>query len=98
VLSAITANGVEVFAPWPSTRRITVAGDRDETKTGAGFKRGERAARRLALRLAQKQKTGGRPKGIGITERPLNPSIRGEYSECQIRNAPTKVNSSLSMI
>ena len=53
VLSAITANGVEAFVPWPSKRRITVAGDRDEAKPGAGFKRGERAARRLALRLAQ---------------------------------------------
>jgi hypothetical protein len=53
VLSAITAHGVEGFVPWPSTRRITVASDRDEAKPGAGFKRGERAARRLALRLAQ---------------------------------------------
>jgi hypothetical protein len=53
VLSAITANGVEVFVPWQSTRRITIAGDRDEAKPGAGFKRGERAARRLALRLSQ---------------------------------------------
>jgi hypothetical protein len=53
VLSAITANGVEAFVPWPSTRRITIAGDRDEAKPGAGFKRGERAASRLALRLTQ---------------------------------------------
>jgi hypothetical protein len=53
VLSAITAGGIEAFVPWPATRRITVAADRDEAKSGAGFKRGEKAARNLALRLAQ---------------------------------------------
>jgi len=52
-LSAITAGGIEAFAPWPNTRRITVAADRDEAKPGAGYKRGEKAARNLALRLAQ---------------------------------------------
>jgi hypothetical protein len=52
VASAITAGGVEAFKPWPSARRITIAADRDEKKPGAGFKRGERAARTLALRLA----------------------------------------------
>lgn len=51
VVSAITAGGVEAFMPWPAATRITVAGDRDEVKPGAGFKRGERAARTLALRL-----------------------------------------------
>jgi hypothetical protein len=53
VLSAITAGGIEAFVPWPATRRITVAADRDEAKPSAGFKRGEKAARNLALRLAQ---------------------------------------------
>jgi hypothetical protein len=52
VLSAITAGGIESFVPWPATRRITVAADRDEAKPGTGFKRGEKAARNLALRLA----------------------------------------------
>jgi hypothetical protein len=53
VLSGITAGGLEAFVPWPATRRITVAADRDEAKPGTGFKRGEKAARNLALRLAQ---------------------------------------------
>jgi hypothetical protein len=52
VLSAVNAVGVESFAPWASTRIITVAADRDEAKKGAGFKRGERAAKNLAMRLA----------------------------------------------
>jgi hypothetical protein len=30
VVSAITAGGIEAFVPWPSTRRITIAADRDE--------------------------------------------------------------------
>jgi hypothetical protein len=52
-LSAISAAGIERFTPWPGTRVIIVAADRDEAKTGAGFKRGERAARHLAMRLAE---------------------------------------------
>jgi hypothetical protein len=52
-LSAVTAGGIEAFDPWPKTRRIIVAADRDEHKPGtAGYKRGERAARNLAMRLA----------------------------------------------
>lgn len=51
VLSAITAGGIEAFIPWPAATTITIAADRDEDKLGAGFKRGERAARKLALRL-----------------------------------------------
>jgi hypothetical protein len=58
VLSAITAGGIEAFIPWPATRRITVAADRDEGKPGAGFKRGERAARNVALRLAGEAEGG----------------------------------------
>ena len=59
VLSAITAGGVEAFTPWPGTRHITIAADRDEGKRGAGFKRGEKAARNLALCLAQQAKNIG---------------------------------------
>lgn len=51
VLSAISAVGVEAFQPWPNNRRVTIAADRDEGKPGRGFKRGERAARNLGLRL-----------------------------------------------
>jgi hypothetical protein len=54
VVSAITAGGVEVFRPWPATKRITVGADRDELNTGAGHRRGERAARVLAFRDYQK--------------------------------------------
>jgi hypothetical protein len=59
VLSAITAGGIEAFVPWPATRRITVAADRDEGKPGASFKRGENAARNLALRLGSEAANGG---------------------------------------
>jgi hypothetical protein len=52
VLSAVSAGGIEAFIPWSMTRRITVAADRDEAKPGPSFKRGERAARNLGLRLA----------------------------------------------
>jgi hypothetical protein len=60
VLAAITAGGIEAFIPWPATRRITVAADRDEAKPGAGFKRGERAARTLGMRLAKEAENRGR--------------------------------------
>jgi hypothetical protein len=49
VAAAITAGGVEAFQIWPATKRVTVAADRDETKQGAGYKRGERAARKFGL-------------------------------------------------
>ena len=50
VVSAINAGGIEAFVPWPSTQRVTVAADRDEAKKGAGYRRGERAARAFGLR------------------------------------------------
>ncbi len=53
VAAAISAAGVEAFAPYLCTRRITVAADRDEaSKDGAvvGTRRGEQAARRFAMR------------------------------------------------
>ncbi len=53
VVSAITAGGVEAFMPWPATKTITVGADRDELKTGAGHRRGERAARALGFRHFQ---------------------------------------------
>ena len=54
VAAAVSAAGLEAFRPWPATRRITIAADRDEAAKadGApGSRRGERAARRLGLRL-----------------------------------------------
>jgi hypothetical protein len=59
VAAAISAGGVEAFKPWPAMRHLTVIADRDEAKSGAGFKRGERAARNLALRLHQAAKQDG---------------------------------------
>lgn len=56
VAAAISASGVEAFQPWPATKRITVAADRDEGEKAdgkPGSRRGERAARRLGLRLHQ---------------------------------------------
>jgi hypothetical protein len=50
VLSGIAAVGIEALVPWPAARTMTIAADRDEAKQGAGFKRGEKAARRLAVR------------------------------------------------
>lgn len=53
IAAAITAGGVEAFQPWPATRRISVAGDRDEMpKPGKSeaTRRGEEAARKLGLR------------------------------------------------
>ena len=52
VAAAINAGGVEAFLPWPSTKRITVAADRDEkAKPGrpAPTRRGEEAARKFGL-------------------------------------------------
>ena len=52
VAAAISAGGVEAFQPWPATKRVTVAADRDE---GAkpdgrpGSRRGEPAARLFGL-------------------------------------------------
>ncbi|MCZ6859211.1 MAG: toprim domain-containing protein [Alphaproteobacteria bacterium] len=50
VAAAISAAGVEAFRPWPATKHVTVAADRDEDKppNSAGFKRGEQAAHRFA--------------------------------------------------
>ncbi len=50
VAAAITAGGIEAFKPWPAARRVIVAADRNEEKPegDAGFKRGERAAKRFA--------------------------------------------------
>jgi Domain of unknown function (DUF927)/Toprim domain len=53
VAAAISAVGVEAVKPWPGTKRIAVAADRDEAMKGLrpGTRRGEQAARVLAARL-----------------------------------------------
>jgi Domain of unknown function (DUF927) len=50
VASGITAGGVEAFEPYPAAELVTVGADRDEAKEGAGYQRGERAARTCAMR------------------------------------------------
>ena len=53
VAAAISAGGVEAFQPYPATRRVTVAADRDEAPKPngkPGSRRGERAAREFGLR------------------------------------------------
>ena len=52
VAAAVSAAGIEAFRPWPATRRVTVAADRDEAPKPdgrPGSRRGERAARTFAL-------------------------------------------------
>jgi hypothetical protein len=52
IASAINAGGIEAFQPYPATRRVTIAADRDDaTKDGKpGNRRGETAARAFALK------------------------------------------------
>ena len=52
VAAAISAGGLEAFQPWPATKRVTVAADRDEGAKAdgrPGSRRGEQAARRFGL-------------------------------------------------
>jgi phage/plasmid primase-like uncharacterized protein len=51
VAAALSTTGIRSFQPWPVTRRITIAADRDEDGPAddRGFKAGERAARTFAL-------------------------------------------------
>lgn len=53
VAAAISAGGVEAFQPWPATRHITVAADRDEKRTLSkeASRRGEKAARNFGAKL-----------------------------------------------
>ncbi len=53
VVAAISAAGLEAFRPWPSSKELVVAADRDEGTTADGRtrdRRGERAARTLCAR------------------------------------------------
>ncbi len=60
VAAAIAANGVAAWTPYPATRRITVAADRDEaikSSRPTATKAGETAARRLGM--AEHERGGG---------------------------------------
>ena len=52
IAAALSTSGIRSFSPWPATRLITLAADRDEDmpRDDRGFKAGERAARDFALR------------------------------------------------
>ena len=53
VAAAISATGIEAFQPYPATKRVTIAADRDEAEKAdgtPGSRRGERAARVFGLR------------------------------------------------
>jgi hypothetical protein len=52
VAAALSAGGIRAFVPWPATRKVTVAADRDEDRRpdDRGFKAGEKAARAFAQR------------------------------------------------
>ena len=51
IAAALSTSGVRTFVPWPATRKVTIAADRDESKpqTDRAFKAGESAARAFAL-------------------------------------------------
>jgi phage/plasmid primase-like uncharacterized protein len=48
--AALSTSGVRAFVPWSTTRKVTIAADRDEYRPAddRGFKAGERAARAFA--------------------------------------------------
>ena len=50
VAAALSTSGIRAFVPWPATRIVTIAADRDEDKPedDRGFKAGEKAARSFA--------------------------------------------------
>jgi hypothetical protein len=50
IAAALSTSGIRAFLPWPATRKITVAADRDEVgpPDDRGFKAGEKAARSFA--------------------------------------------------
>ncbi|SFM62377.1 DUF927 domain-containing protein [Methylobacterium pseudosasicola] len=53
VAAAINAGGIEAFAPWPETKRVTVAADRDEAPKimqPEPSRRGEQAGRIFGIR------------------------------------------------
>jgi hypothetical protein len=51
VAAALSTSGLRTFVPWPATRKVTIAADRDEGRpeNDRGFKAGESAARIFAL-------------------------------------------------
>jgi len=60
VAAALSASGIRGFGPWPATRRVTIAADRDENKPKEerGFKAGEHAANAFALHRHERLEVG----------------------------------------
>ncbi|MCC2663875.1 MAG: helicase, superfamily, partial [Geminicoccaceae bacterium] len=50
IAAALSTGGIRAFVPWPATRQVTIAADRDENgpKDDRGFRAGEKAARAFA--------------------------------------------------
>jgi hypothetical protein len=87
VASAIYAGGVEAFTPYLATERVTIGADRDEAKEGAGYRRGERAARTFAMRNRDKVEVQ-----IGL---PGGPGESTDWLEILLRDGVEAVRSSL---
>jgi hypothetical protein len=60
VAAALSTGGIRSFQPWPATRRITIAADRDEDRPAddRGFKAGELAARAFAFAHQERVEIG----------------------------------------
>jgi hypothetical protein len=93
VLSAVNAVGIEAFAPWPATVFVIVAADRDEAKQGAGFKRGERAARALGLRLTVEG--GGIPSVAVAIALPEGPGSNVDFLDLLLSHGPEAVRAAI---
>ena len=70
IAAALSASGISLFEPWPATRRVTVAADRDEGRPAddRGHRAGERAARELRSptpRATRDPDRAARPAGRG---------------------------------
>jgi hypothetical protein len=87
IASAINAGGVEALTPYPATELVTVGADRDEAKEGAGYRRGENAARTFALRNRDKVEVR-----IGL---PGRPGESTDWLEILLRHGVEAVRSGL---
>jgi hypothetical protein len=80
VAAAISAGGMEAFQPWPATKRVTVAADRDEADKPdgrRGSRRGEQAARCFGLQHDQTVEIGiALPGSVGESQDWLDVLLR----------------------
>jgi hypothetical protein len=73
VVAALSSGGIRAFVPWPDTRMVTVAADRDEDKPEAdrAFKAGGKAAQDFARKHREQ---------LGI--RIALPGLPGQDADC----------------